>query len=135
MPGAHTFRKNERLCSKAIIEALFNHSKSFLVYPVKVVYLELNDQLEKFSDSPLQAMMSVSKKKFRKAAQRNKIKRLMRESYRMNKNELTSLLCEKNKKVAVGLIFIGDAVPDFSYLQSKIILVIKRLSQELSQIN
>jgi len=135
MSGTNTFRKNERLCSRAIIGALFSQSKSFLVYPVKVVYLELTDQQENFSDSPLQAMISVSKKKFRRAAHRNKIKRLMRECYRTNKSDLTSILLEKNKKVALGLIFIGDSIPDFGYLHSKIILIIKRLKQELSQIN
>ncbi len=132
MVTAHTFTKSERLCSRALIGALFNQSKSFLVYPVKVVYLQLDGEQKKFCDSSLQVLISVSKKKFKRAAHRNKIKRLMRECYRTNKNDLTNLLLKKDKKVAIGLIFIGDSIPDFGYLESKIILIIKRLSHELS---
>ncbi|MBE0639042.1 MAG: ribonuclease P protein component [Bacteroidales bacterium] len=136
MPHPNSFNKNERLCSRILIEKLFNEGTSFLIYPIKVVYY--TDRIEKEngrSDAPLQVLISVSKKKFRRAAHRNKIKRLMRESYRTHKSELTTLLIKKEYELALGLIYIGDSIPEFGYLKSKIISIMKRLNQEFLQIN
>lgn len=135
MHQPNSFVKNERLCSRILIEKLFKGSKSFLVYPVKVVYMELSEEESERSETPLQVLITVSKKKFKRAAQRNRIKRLMREAYRTNKSELTDLLSKNEQKIVLGLIFIGDAIPEFGYLKSKIISIMKRLKQEFSQIN
>lgn len=135
MPHLNTFKKQERLCSRSLIGKLFKEGKSFLVYPVKVVYLELVDEASESADVPLQVLISVSKKRFKLAAHRNKIKRLMRESYRTNKSEFTKLLIKKERKIVIGLIYIGDSIAEFGYLRSKIISVMKRLKQEFSSIN
>jgi ribonuclease P protein component len=77
----HTFGKEERLKSKKIIERLYIHGKSVKSFPLRMVYL----QTEHTSNYPVQAGVSVPKRNFKNAVDRNRIKRLMRETYRLQK--------------------------------------------------
>ena len=102
-----TFRKDERLCSKKQIEKLFSEGESFLVYPLKIVFAKIE-----FSGSfPVRVAFTVSTKKFRKATERNLIKRRMREAYRLNKYILFS--AEQQAPMAVMFIYVGKEVSDF----------------------
>lgn len=78
-----TFRKEERLCSKSEIDSLFHSSSSFVVYPYRVVYACLPADI-----SAVKVIISVSKRRFKRAHDRNRIKRLMREVYRLQKSDL-----------------------------------------------
>lgn len=78
-----TFKKEERLCSKLLINKLFHNGSSFIVYPFRVVYLPIDSQLPQ----GVQALLSVPKRKFKRAHQRNRIKRKMKEAYRLQKSE------------------------------------------------
>ena len=133
MSSTQRFTKEERLCSRIIAGKLFKEGKSFLVYPVKVVYLLAKDDDIGRMKSNLEVMMTVSKKKFKTAVKRNRIKRLLRECWRKNKADITLLMEEKNIHLAVSLIYIGDGLPEYAFLHSKIITIIKRLRQELSE--
>lgn len=82
MPMRETFRKDERLKKKNLISELFASGRSATVFPIKMIYLEY-DHLSPFK---IQAGVSVSKRNFKNAVQRNRIKRLMREAYRKNKS-------------------------------------------------
>ncbi|MCA0932930.1 ribonuclease P protein component [Lutimonas saemankumensis] len=77
-----TFRKEERLKKKNLISELFASGRSATVFPLKMIYLEY-DHLSPFK---IQAGVSVSKRNFKNAVERNRIKRLMREAYRKNKS-------------------------------------------------
>ncbi len=77
-----SFKKEERLCSKKIIDKLFSEGESFLVFPLKFVFLKTSLP----SKFPVQTGFSVGKRTFKKAVQRNLIKRKMRETYRLNKH-------------------------------------------------
>ncbi len=79
-----TFKKKEKLKSRKLIEQLFERGSSISQYPLRMVYLKI----EHNSMYAIQAGFSVSKRKFKKAVDRNRIKRLMRESYRMQKHTL-----------------------------------------------
>lgn len=102
-----TLGKEERLCSKKIIEKIFSEGESFLSFPLKVTYIET----ELPSNYPAQAAFTVGKKNFKLAVNRNRIKRIMRESYRLNKFALYDKL--HGKQLAVFFIFIGKKIPDF----------------------
>ena len=79
-----TFGKQEKLKSRKLIERLFEEGKSVKKYPIRLVYL----QTDHTSDLPAQVGFSVPKRHFKRAVDRNRIKRLLREAYRIQKKEL-----------------------------------------------
>lgn len=92
----YRFKKEERLCSKKLIDALFQKGVTNGVYPIKVVHLKTELDLPYAA----QVMFVVPKKSFKKAHDRNKLKRRMREAYRKQKPEFYTALGEKKKLLA-----------------------------------
>lgn len=87
----NTYPKNEKLKSKIIIDSLFSEGKSVSKYPLRLVYIPIDIINFKNSDhtnSTIQMGVSVSKKYFKKAVDRNYFKRVLRETYRLNKHLL-----------------------------------------------
>ena len=121
-----TFKKEERLTGKKIIDTLFSEGDSFLSFPLKVVFTETSLPV----NFPVQAAFSVGKRNFKLAVHRNLIKRKMRESYRLNKSKLYNAL--DGKQVAVFFIFIGKEIPDYNQVNSAMEKAIKKLSAKLS---
>jgi ribonuclease P protein component len=121
-----TFCKAERLCSKKIIDKLFQEGKTIFTYPVKIIYSETRLT----SDFPVQATFSVGKKTFKRAVKRNLIKRRMREAYRLNK----SFFYEKlgDKQLAVFFIFTGKTIPEYKIIEDSIKKGIQKLIKEIS---
>lgn len=120
-----TFNKIERLCSKKIIDRLFLEGNSVFSFPVKMVYIET--QLPAMV--PVQAGFSVGKRNFKRAVQRNLIKRRMREVYRLNKAEFYREIGEK--QVAVFFIFTGKTIPEYNQIEVGIKKGLKKLVSEL----
>ncbi len=77
----NTFSKEEKLKKKILISELFEKGKSISVFPLRLIYHQIDHE----APYKIQAGVSVSKRNFKKAVQRNHLKRLMRESYRINK--------------------------------------------------
>ena len=130
-----TFGKNERLNSRKLIERLFNEGHSFFEFPFRAVMLQLDDSELFTGRHPCQVLTSVSKRNFRSAVRRNRIKRLMRESYRNNKAPLIEHLVVQNKRLALGLIYTGKKMPVYQHMETKIIRIIDRLIQEIKSEN
>ncbi len=84
-----TFQRGERLKSRKVIEQLFKMGNSFAHYPLRFVWTTLDEPKSEF---PVQFALSVSKKKFKRAVDRNRIRRLVREAYRLNKHILYGAL-------------------------------------------
>jgi ribonuclease P protein component len=120
-----SFQKEERLCSKKIIDELFVQGKSVFVFPVKMVYIET----KLTSGYPVQAGFAVSKKSFKRAVQRNLIKRRMREAYRLNKSKFYEEIGEK--QVAVFFIFTGKTILEYQQIETAVKKGIKKLLAEL----
>lgn len=100
-----TFKKEERLCSKKVIEQMFAIGQSTLSFPIKAVYLNNSSHHEKI---PLQAAFTVPKRLFKRAPKRNLLKRRMRESYRLNKEQLLGI----TDQLSVMFIYISkDELP------------------------
>ncbi|MGE0635276.1 MAG: ribonuclease P protein component [Bacteroidia bacterium] len=122
---SQTFTKDERLSSRKLIELVAKEGKSFLVHPFKVIAMETTLT----TAFPAQVMMTAPKKRFSRAVDRNRIKRLMREAYRKNKHTLYAALNEQNKKLAIMLIYVGAGLPEYKTAEDKIILILQRLSK------
>ena len=107
----NSFKKAERLNSKKLIKELFNKGSSFYLYPFKVIYL--SDP----SDTPnTQVLISVSKRNFKKAVDRNKIKRRIKEAYRLNKGQLNT-----PHSILIAYIYTSREILSFQEIQNKII--------------
>lgn len=120
-----TFSKNEILRKKKDIKELFENGSSFFMHPFKILYLPRNTQEHH------QVIFTVSRRTFRKAVDRNLVKRRLREAYRLNKNILPDNTMAKFS-FSIAIIYIGKNVPDFAYINGKLIVIIKKLS-EISQ--
>lgn len=120
---AYRFKKAERLSSKLLIEKLFENGRSFKLHPFRVTWLEhtLNTNL------PVQIAFSVPKKNFKRAVDRNKLKRRSREAYRKSKQRLYEKLKEQKRSILVMLVYIANEMSDYAIIENKINAVINRL--------
>ncbi len=119
-----SFPKKEKLKSKKLIDALFAHGKSISQYPIKLIYL----QTKLPYDVPIQATVSVSKKKFKSAVKRNRIKRLMRESYRHNKSLVFN---NSDASFAFLFLYLGKEIPDFKTIDEKLKSVLLKFKKKI----
>ena len=111
-----SFKKEERLCNIKLIEKLFKDGSSFLVYPFRIIWL--SEHL--VSDFPAQVLISVPKRKFKRAVDRNLIKRRIREVYRLHKSqEIYPFLNDHSDKILLGINFIGNEIADYPFLEKK----------------
>lgn len=104
-----TFKKEERLCSRILIEKLFSTGETFLAFPFKVVFVKIPLKCS----YPAQSSFSVSKRNFKQAVDRNRIKRLMREAFRLNKPGFYDKLKAKDTQLAIMFVFIGKEIPTY----------------------
>lgn len=121
----YTFSKKERLNSKISIHRLFEQGSSFFSYPFKVYY---NIQASEEAKPTSSVLFSIGKKQFKHAVDRNRVKRLCREAYRLNKSVLVDALNKKHVRVEVAFVFVGKTLPDFQDLESKMQKVLNQLA-------
>ena len=130
----YTLGKNERLKSRKAIEQLFADGKSFSLFPFKIIYntasLTLNLKPETLN---LQSAFSVSKRYFKKATDRNRVKRLMREAYRLQKNDLENNLQQNNKQAVVFFLYVGNEIPEYELVKEKINAALKKLQKLINE--
>jgi ribonuclease P protein component len=122
------FPKSERLNSKIKIDRLFTDGKAFLVYPLRTVYFISSE-----NPSELEVLISVPKKKFKKAVHRNRIKRLIREAYRLNKNELCNVVISGNLQMQVAFVYVADKELNFHELNDKMKQILDQLQKIASE--
>lgn len=126
MASAHTLGARERLKSRKQLDQLFQEGKSWNNGPLKLFY--------RFRDSAtgnpvLQAGFGVSKRNFKKAVDRNRIKRLLREAYRLQKADLQEALLQRKQAVDLFLLFTGRELPEQQFLKEKILQALNRLQK------
>jgi ribonuclease P protein component len=122
-----TFKKEERLCSKIEIDNLFANGKSLFVYPFKVIY-SYTDSDSRF---PAKVLISVPKRNHKRAVARNLIKRLFRESYRLNKNLLYSKLNDSDKKLNIAFVYISKDKLDYKIIEKSVVDLLNRIINNL----
>ena len=97
---------------------------SFSNFPFRVLYIFLEK-----NSAPLQTGFAVSGKNFKKAVDRNRIKRLMREAYRLQKNNLTYTLKTHRKYLSVFFVYTGNEIPEYNDVSEKMQSALKRLNK------
>lgn len=125
-----TFSKNERLKSRKLINNLFDCGKIIHHYPFKVLYHITKNQDFNFT---AQIAISVSKKNFKRAVDRNYIKRKIKETYRQNKHLLYKELDKTDQKLYFFVIYTVSHDIDYLTLDKEMKLLIQKLNNKLNQ--
>lgn len=124
---AFSYSKAEKLKSRKQLEAIFREGKSLNAFPVKVFY-----QLHQQTEQPaVKAGVGVSSRNFKKAVQRNRIKRFLRECYRKEKEALHTLLQEHKYQLTVFFLYVDREMPQHLQLQEKMPQVLQKLMKQL----
>jgi ribonuclease P protein component len=129
-----TLSRNERLKSRKQIDLLFRQGTHLNIFPLRVSYISGNEA----SEEPLQFGVGVSGKWFKKAVDRNRVKRLVRESWRVQKNGLKEILREKQLNMIVFIVYTGRELPEYDHIRESTERVIEnlcRIANEVAQEN
>ncbi len=119
--------KKYKLCSHVIIEDVYSTGELIKSYPF-VARMKLTTLPR---EAPFQIVFSAPKRTFRKAYQRNRIKRLCKEAFRLNKNELESVLLKSNKQLALFLVFTSRDDISLQVLEKRILKLINKIITQL----
>lgn len=119
------FGKEEKLKSRKQIEQLFREGKSISIYPLRLLWIPKNNQRY------LQSGVSVSSRYFKHAVDRNKIKRRMREAYRLQKHLLEQTLTEKNLQYSLFWIYTAKISLPFEDIESACTEGIQKLIRQI----
>lgn len=129
---AYTLGKEERICSKKLIEKLFKggRSKSMVAYPLRVVYAQKAD--DEGESVPAQMLVSVSKRHFKHAVDRNRVKRQVREAYRKHKHTVTQALEAKGGgRLMMAFVWQDNALHDTAEVERKVQNLLTRIAERL----
>ena len=153
----NTFGKEEKLCSKVLISSLFTKGKRFFIHPLKINWAEV----QHYRGADIQVLIVVSKRNFKNAVDRNRIKRLIREAYRLNKsiiydwypssaninstnnnnssknvnNNSVPHKNENRKQLLISISYVSKTIPDYTEIEKKIILILRRFKKEYEKNN
>lgn len=127
MQQRFTFKKHERLTHRKVIDQLFQEGTALKQFPLML--LVLPNPLP--TTEPLQVVVVVSKRNFKRAVDRNRIKRLMRESWRHHKHLVKDELTKEQMHFAVALVFNGKEIPPFTEVDAKISELCSRLKEDI----
>src|ERR1700712_2614012 len=124
----YTFKKEERLCNKRLIDGLFHNGSSFLCYPFKASWL-IVDEAEQ--TMPAQVLISVSKRRYKHAHDRNLVKRRTREAYRLQKQQYLYDVIT-GKQIVFSINYIGKQIEPYDLFEKKMLKLLKQLSAEVA---
>lgn len=130
-----TLRKQERLKHRKKIDELFKTGKSFAIFPLRVYYREneLGEPETNESKGAVQFGVGVSKRYFKKAVDRNRIKRLLRESYRVQKAELYEFAHQTGSLLSIFFIYTGKEIPKQEECHMLVHQCLSKLGRQLNR--
>lgn len=102
-------------------------SRSFSIFPLRVVWLPVEEL-----DVPASLLVSVSKRRFKRAVKRNRVKRQIREAYRLNKQPLLETLVANNLHLALAFIYLSDELVDSALIAEKVKIALTRIAEKIS---
>ncbi len=119
------FPKEQRLKSKKIIEQLFKKGQSTSDFPLKLLYLKTALP----ENVPIQVAVVAPKKHFKSAVKRNRIKRLIREAYRLNKAPIFNNM---EAQYALVILYLGKEMPSFSKIEVGVKTLLTKFLKQIS---
>ena len=122
------FSKKEKLKSRKAIQQLFQTRQSIHVFPLRLIWQKLETPL---STSPAQFAVSVPKRAFPKAVHRNRIKRIIREVYRLNKASFYDILRKESGQFGLMFLYSGKKEPSFKEIEKSLKKIIKILPKKI----
>ena len=133
-------KKSERLTSQLVIEKLFaGGNASMAAFPLRIVYMQMEkdesgdeNNGKKVEMPPVSILVSVPKKRFRHAVDRNRMKRLVREAYRLNKHILWNTLEGKSFRLAIAFVCITDTLPSFYTVNKSMTKALARIAERMN---
>ncbi len=125
----HSFSRIEKLKSRKLIEQLFSGGKAISVHPLRLIYITPTEQL----NVPLKVGVTVSSRNFKKAVDRNRIKRLLREAYRLNKSDISEHVSATGLQLALFIIYTDRSLPEFTLINEKMKLILNKLIKATSE--
>jgi len=123
----NSYPKTEKLKSKTLITKLFKEGKTITVFPIKLLYIKTQEL-----DVPIKAGVTAPKRSFKSAVDRNHLKRLLRESYRLNKR---GIFDNTEEQFALIFIYLGKEILDFNKVERKMILLLEKLKVRIHEKN
>ena len=125
-----TFKKEERLCNKRLTDELFHNGSSFLCYPFKASWLVVDGP----QTVPVQVLFAVAKKRYKRAVDRNVLKRRMREAYRLHKQELLyDFLTQADKNILLSISYIGKEINEYKLIEKKMQKLFTQLCEGIAK--
>ena len=127
MTMAPTLHKKERIVSKKLIATLFEkgNSQSVAAYPLRAIY----QKTERHEDcAPVQILISIPKKRFKHAVDRNRVKRQVREAYRHHKDLLSNVVAEK-EQLLIAFVWIADTHVPSHDVEKKVINILQKVAE------
>ncbi|MEX0968300.1 MAG: ribonuclease P protein component [Bacteroidia bacterium] len=125
----HTFSKEERLCSNKIIERLLDRQQNSSVFIFPILFAWIETPLP--GRFPTQVLISVPRRRFRKAHDRNLLKRRLREAYRLHKHQLYDFLRNRQMQVALLVMYNSNELHDYSFIEEKLISAFEKFQHKV----
>ena len=122
----NTFKKSERLCSRILIDCLFQgDSRSVSAFPIRAVFTPSEEV------SGVSILISVPKKRFHHAVDRNRVKRQIREAYRKHKHALTTQMQAANRGLLMAFIYVSDKIESSDHIEKRMERLLEKVSAQL----
>ena len=124
----NTFNKSERLCSRILMEHLFQgNSHSVSAYPLRAVFLPVDQSEQK----GVSVLMSVPKKRFHDAVDRNRVKRQLREAYRKHKHALAMQMASREQGLLIAFIYVSAQIESTAYIETRMTRLLDKIAETL----
>lgn len=124
----NTFSKEERLCSRSLIDCLYAKGHRMMAFPYSVQWMTVDNM-----DVPTQVMIVAPKRRLHHAVDRNRVKRLTRECWRLHKQPLYDWLEQNHLQIVLALVYVHNGILDYKQLDAKMDKLIVQLKNEIAQ--